>query len=61
MDHTISIVVHAFNLSYTLHYILHIHEILDNQDQHESNGQMYLTKYYTKLYVIIDSNLNCKF
>ena len=85
MVHTISIVVHAFNLSteslvqqqsYTVlqYYILQVDEILDYQDQYESNGQKiplslskmvfdslgYLTKYFTKLYVIIDSNLNFK-
>ena len=55
MVHTISIVVHVCNLStesvvhqqsytvydiqYIIYYILHVHEILDYQDQHESNDQ----------------------
>ena len=56
------------------YYILQVDEILDYQDQYESDGQKitlslskmvfdslgYLTKYFTKLYVIIDSNLNFK-
>ena len=74
MVHTISIVVHAIH--YIIYYILHVHEILDYQDQHESNDQKitlslskmvfdqdslgYLTIYFTKLYVIINSNLNFK-